>query len=90
MRRVSGWYMVVLNLYWVGLSFMWNSLHVTILPAVLLNYVPENQKNTWLGLLTFFGLILAMIIQPLSGALSDHWASKIGRAPSVHLVWHPL
>ncbi len=79
MRRVSGWYMVVLNLYWVGLSFMWNSLHVTILPAVLLNYVPENQKNTWLGLLTFFGLILAMIIQPLSGALSDHWSSKIGR-----------
>jgi MFS family permease len=58
---------------------MWNSLHVTILPAVLLNYVPENEKNTWLGLLTFFGLILAMVIQPLSGALSDLWASKMGR-----------
>jgi len=68
-----------LNAYWIGLSFMWNSLHVTILPAVLLNYVPENEKNTWLGLLTFFGLILAMVIQPLSGALSDLWASKMGR-----------
>ncbi|MGD0707403.1 MAG: MFS transporter [Anaerolineaceae bacterium] len=79
MRRVSGWYLFVLNAYWIGLSFMWNSLHVTILPAVLLNYVPENQKNTWLGLLTFFGLILAMVIQPLSGALSDLWASKMGR-----------
>lgn len=79
MRRVSAWYMVILNLYWVGLGFMWNSLHVTILPAVLLNYIPESQKNTWLGLLTFFGLILAMLIQPLSGALSDHWMSKFGR-----------
>ncbi|MHC1739535.1 MAG: MFS transporter [Anaerolineaceae bacterium] len=79
MRRVSGWYLFVLNAYWIGLSFMWNSLHVTILPAVLLNYVPSTQKNTWLGLLTFFGLILAMIIQPLSGALSDRWASRIGR-----------
>jgi len=79
MRRVSGWYLFVLNAYWIGLSFMWNSLHVTILPAVLLNYVPENEKNTWLGLLTFFGLILAMVIQPLSGALSDLWASKMGR-----------
>jgi MFS family permease len=78
-RRVSGWYLFVLNAYWIGLSFMWNSLHVTILPAVLLNYVPANQKNTWLGLLTFFGLILAMIIQPLSGAISDKWMSKIGR-----------
>jgi len=79
MRRVSAWYMVILNLYWVGLGFMWNSLHVTILPAVLLNYIPETQKNAWLGLLTFFGLILAMLIQPLSGALSDHWMSKFGR-----------
>jgi len=58
---------------------MWNSLHVTILPAVLLNYIPETQKNTWLGLLTFFGLILAMVIQPLSGAVSDRWSSRIGR-----------
>lgn len=79
MKRSSGWYLFVINAYWIGLSFMWNSLHVTILPAVLLNYVPETQKNTWLGLLTFFGLIIAMIIQPLSGAVSDHWQSKMGR-----------
>ncbi len=79
MRKVDGKYMFVLNSYWIGLSFMWNSLHVTILPAVLLNYVPETQKNTWLGLLTFFGLILAMIIQPLSGAISDRWGSRIGK-----------
>ncbi|NMC85623.1 MAG: SLC45 family MFS transporter [Anaerolineaceae bacterium] len=79
MRRVSGGYLFVLNAYWIGLSFMWNSLHVTILPAVLLNYVPSAQKNTWLGLLTFFGLILAMLIQPLSGALSDRWMSRLGR-----------
>jgi len=78
-KRVSVWYLFVLNAYWIGLSFMWNSLHVTILPAVLLNYVPETQKNTWLGLLTFFGLILAMIIQPLSGAISDRWQAKLGR-----------
>ncbi len=79
MKRVSGWYIFVLNAYWIGLSFMWNSLHVTILPAVLLKYVPETQKNTWLGLLTFGGLILAMLIQPLSGAISDRWQSKMGR-----------
>ncbi len=78
-QRVNGWYLFVLNAYWIGLSFMWNSLHVTILPAVLLKYIPETQKNTWLGLLTFFGLILAMIIQPLSGAVSDRWQSKMGR-----------
>ena len=79
MKLVNGWYLFVLNAYWIGLSFMWNSLHVTILPAVLLNYVPDTQKNTWLGLLTFFGLIIAMIVQPLSGAISDRWRAKLGR-----------
>ena len=79
MKRVNGWYLFVLNAYWIGLSFMWNSLHVTILPAVLLKYIPDTQKNTWLGLLTFFGLIIAMVVQPLSGAVSDRWQSRIGR-----------
>ena len=71
--------MLVLNAYWVGLSFMWNSLHPIILPAVLLNYVPDARKNTYLGLLTFAGLFIAMLIQPISGALSDGWASRFGR-----------
>jgi len=71
--------MLVLNAYWVGLSFMWNALHPIILPAVLLNYVPDAQKNTYLGLLTFAGLFIAMLIQPLSGAVSDGWSSHFGR-----------
>ncbi|MCJ7622225.1 MAG: MFS transporter [Anaerolineaceae bacterium] len=79
MKRATVLEMLVLNTYWVGLSFMWNSLHPIVLPAVLLNFVPETQKNTYLGLLTFVGLVIAMIIQPLSGALSDTWSSRWGR-----------
>lgn len=71
--------LVVLNAYWVGLSFMWNSLHVIVLPAVLLHLVPEAQKNTYLGMLTLIGLLIAMVVQPLSGALSDRWQSRWGR-----------
>ena len=58
---------------------MWNSIHPILLPAILLNYVPDAKKNTYLGLLTFVGLIIAMIIQPISGALSDVWKSRFGR-----------
>ncbi|OGO22090.1 MAG: hypothetical protein A2Y54_06850 [Chloroflexi bacterium RBG_16_51_16] len=71
--------LVTLNAYWVGISFMWNALHPIILPAILLNYVPDARKNTLLGLLTFIGLFLAMIIQPISGTLSDQWRSRFGR-----------
>lgn len=71
--------LLVINAYWFGLAVMWNSLHVIILPAVLLNYVPETQKNTYLGLMTFFGLIIAMVVQPISGSISDRWRSRWGR-----------
>jgi MFS family permease len=71
--------LLVLNAYWVGLSFMWNAIHPILLPAVMLNYVPDAKKNTYLGLLTFAGLIIAMIVQPITGALSDGWKSRFGR-----------
>ncbi len=58
---------------------MWNSLHQLILPAVLLNYVNNENKNTALGLLTFAGLLIAAVIQPISGSLSDRWISAWGR-----------
>lgn len=79
MKKLSLPQLLVLNAYWVGMSFMWSALHPIILPAVLLNYVPDEKKNTYLGLLTFVGLIIAMIVQPITGTLSDGWKSRIGR-----------
>jgi MFS family permease len=84
--RLNFGQMLVLNAYWVGLSFKWNVLHPIVLPAVLLYLVPEAEKNTWLGILTFVGLILAMIIQPISGALSDRWRSRWGRRRPLALL----
>lgn len=78
-KRATAFELVNLNIYWVGLSFMWNSLHVLILPAILLGFVADARKNTVLGLLTFTGLIVAMVVQPLSGSLSDQWGSRYGR-----------
>jgi MFS family permease len=79
MKKLTLPQLLTLNAYWVGISFMWNSLHPIILPAVLLNFIPDAKKNTWLGILTFIGLVIAMIVQPLTGALSDNWRSRWGR-----------
>jgi Na+/melibiose symporter-like transporter len=70
---------VTMNVYWFGLAFMWNALHPIVLPALLLRLVPESLKNTYLGGLTFAGLILAMVVQPLAGGLSDRTRSRWGR-----------
>ena len=71
--------LLVINAYWAGLSFMWNALHPIVLPTLLVRLVPDESKNTYLGLLTFAGLLVAMVLQPVSGALSDRWISRYGR-----------
>ena len=78
-KALSATRLISVNAYWVGLSFMWNALHPIVLPALLLNYVPDPKKNTYLGLLTFAGLLLALVLQPLAGAASDNWNSRFGR-----------
>ncbi|MBN1954251.1 MAG: MFS transporter [Anaerolineae bacterium] len=70
---------VAMNVYWFGIAFLWNSLHPIVLPALLLAFVPESRKNSYLGGLTFAGLVLAMIVQPLAGALSDRSRCRWGR-----------
>ncbi|HET7011892.1 MAG TPA: MFS transporter [Anaerolineales bacterium] len=79
MRRSRTIDLFAVNAYWPGLAFLWNSLHLIVLPALLLEQVDPSRKNTALGLLTFAGLLLATIVQPLSGALSDGWSSRLGR-----------
>ena len=86
MKKMNLKDLITINMYWVGLSFMWNSLHPIILPAVLLHLAPEELKNTYLGVLTFAGLILAMVIQPISGAASDQWRSRWGRRRPLALI----
>ena len=70
---------ITMNVYWFGLAFMWNGLHPIVLPALLLRFVPESLKNTYLGGLTFAGLVLAMVVQPLAGGLSDRTRSRWGQ-----------
>jgi len=86
MRRVRPFELFHINAYWPGLSFMWNSLHLIILPAILLGFVDDARKNTVLGLLTFVGLIVALVVQPISGALSDAWVSRFGRRRPLILI----
>ena len=63
-----------------ALAALWSSLHSIILPLRLLDFVAESHKNTYLSLLTFTGLLLAMIIQPVAGTISDrstfHWGRR--------------
>ena len=70
---------VKITIFGFALAALWNSLHSIVLPLRLLDFVAESQKNTYLGLLTFTGLMLAMAVQPVAGAISDRSGFSWGR-----------
>jgi Na+/melibiose symporter-like transporter len=68
-----------ITVFGFALAALWGSLHAIILPTRLLDLVSASQKSTYLGLLTFAGLMLAIIVQPIAGAISDRSGFAWGR-----------
>lgn len=63
----------------LALSALWQGLHTILLPVRILDIAPETLKNTYLGLMTSVGLVLAMITQPVAGVISDYSGGSWGR-----------
>jgi Na+/melibiose symporter-like transporter len=68
-----------ITIFGFALAALWGSLHTIVIQARLLDFVAESQKTLWLGVLTLVGLLLAMIVQPIAGALSDRSSFSWGR-----------
>jgi MFS family permease len=70
---------VKVNIFGFALNALWNPMSTTIMPLLVLDFVAESQKNTYLGIITFVGLVLAIIVQPVAGAISDQSNFTWGR-----------
>jgi MFS family permease len=72
--RVSPW---ALSSFWGGSAFHWLLLLLILMPADVVRFVGESQKGTYLGLLVGIGAILALIMPPLVGTLSDRLGKRL-------------
>lgn len=76
-----------LSAYWFALSCLWNSLGPIILPNLVSPpMVNDAIKGSALGLLSAVGLIVAIIVQPVAGYVSDRSTSRFGRRRPYLLV----
>ncbi len=62
-----------------ALNSLWNPMSTIIMPLLVLNFIADAEKNSYLGLITFIGLFLAILVQPVAGAFSDRSSFKWGR-----------
>lgn len=68
-----------INIYWLGLNVSAGVITPVLLPYLVASFVAHDQKNTYLALVRTAGLAVAMLIQPLSGMLSDRSTLRSGR-----------
>jgi Na+/melibiose symporter-like transporter len=74
------WYdHISINLYWLGLNIRNNAVGTVFMPFLVFLFAPEAIKNTALGEMRTVGLIIAMLVQPAAGLLSDRSTSRFGR-----------
>jgi MFS family permease len=74
------WYdHLTVNLFWLGLNIRNTALGTVLLPYLVDGFVQPEIKNSALGAMRSAGLIIAMLVQPASGLLSDRSRSRFGR-----------
>lgn len=79
MKKLRGIDFLSINIYWFSLSFFVNALGRFIQPVLVAALVDPTIKNTSLGFLRGGSLLVATLIQPLMGAISDRSTSRWGR-----------
>lgn len=62
---------LALAAYWFSTNFLWASMLTVLLPTEVLRFVPAARAPADVGLLTAAGALTALVVHPLSGALSD-------------------
>ena len=75
----SSYSLIRLNAFSFGVTGFILAMDTAVLPVIVLSLAPESLKNTYLAMLGMGGLLVAAIIQPLIGRLSDHTRSPLGR-----------
>jgi Na+/melibiose symporter-like transporter len=62
-----------------ALAAVANAMHAIILPIRVQELVGDAHKSTYLSLITFAGLFIAILSQPVAGAISDRSGFRWGR-----------
>lgn len=74
------WYdYLTVNIYYLGLSTLSNTMAPLVIPLLVERFVGEAQKATYYGTIRLWGLMVALLAQAFWGLLSDRNTSRWGR-----------
>jgi MFS family permease len=79
MKRLRWFDFLTINLFWLGMNIRNTAVGSFFMPYLVDMYAPADIKNTALSMMRTAGLIIAMLIQPAAGLISDRSTSRFGR-----------
>jgi MFS family permease len=86
MKRLRWYDYLFVNIFWLGLNIRNTAVGSYFMPYLVATFVPESIMNTALGALRSAGLVIAMLVQPAAGLMSDRSTSRFGRRRPYILV----
>ena len=75
----SQWDLLKLNSFSFGITGFILAMDTVVLPVIVLTVAPDEFKNTYLAILGISGLVMAAMVQPTIGRISDRTQSAFGR-----------
>ncbi len=78
-RRLGHLDFALLSIYWIAIGYLWTSLGGLIIPDLVIDLVGRKHEGVALGVLEGIGSLMAVVWQPVIGAVSDRTRSRWGR-----------
>lgn len=79
MKRIRWLDYITINIYWLGLTTLSQTVTPLVFPLLVQKFVGEAGKGTFFGTLRLWTLMVALLVQALMGMLSDHSTLRWGR-----------
>jgi len=78
-RRVSLFDQININVFWIANNFHWQALLAIVIPSMVAKFLGDAHKDINLTLVVAWGTLVAVVVNPLVGAISDYATFRIGR-----------
>ncbi len=78
-RRLSIFDQVNLNIFWIANQFHWQALLAVVIPSMVATLLDPSHKDINLAIVVNAGTLVAFVVNPLVGAISDYATFRMGR-----------
>jgi MFS family permease len=79
LRPITFFDQININMYWIACQFHWQALQAIVIPSMVAHLLDPNFKAINLSIVVTLGTIVAFVVNPLVGAISDYATFRMGR-----------